>query len=221
MPVPSFESRVLSVNVGLPREAAWAGIGRTSIDKVATTGPVEVRRLGLAGDQPSDTRHHGGVDKAVYAFAREDLDLWAERLGEEIRDGQFGENLTTLVIDVNEAEIGERWRIGDVLLEVARVRTPCNDFKSWMGRNGFDNRAWVRRFAEEGRPGPYLRVLAPGTIRAGDELEVLHTPGHGVTVSTMFRALLTEPTLLPELLRVEGLVPQARARAEEYVAALA
>ena len=212
---------LLSVNVGLPREAAWAGIGRTSIDKAPVTGPVEVRRLGLAGDQPSDTRHHGGVDKAVYAFAREDLDLWAERLGEEVRDGQFGENLTTLGIDVNEAEIGERWRIGDVLLEVASVRTPCNDFKTWLGRCGYDNRAWVRRFAEEGRPGPYLRVLAPGTIRAGDELEVLHRPGHGVTVSTMFRALLTEPTLLPELLRVEGLVPQARVRAEEYVAALA
>jgi MOSC domain-containing protein YiiM len=219
--VPSFESRVLSVNVGLPREAAWAGIGRTSIDKAPVTGPVAVGRLGPAGDEPSDTRHHGGVDKAVYAFAREDLDLWAERLGEEIRDGQFGENLTTSGLDVNESEIGERWRIGDVLLEVTSVRTPCNDFKSWMGRCGYDNRAWVRRFAEEGRPGPYLRVLAPGTLRAGDELEVLHRPGHGVTVSTMFRALVTDHALLPELLRVDGLVPQARARAEEYVAALA
>ncbi len=84
-----------SVNVGRPREATWAEIGRTSIDKQPVSGPVEVDTLGLAGDQVSDTRHHGGVDQAVYAFAREDLDRWAEVLGEEIRDGQFGENLTT------------------------------------------------------------------------------------------------------------------------------
>ncbi len=210
---------VLSVNVGRPRKAAWAGIGRTSIDKRPVTGPVLARRLGLDGDRVSDTRHHGGADQAVYAFAREDLDGWADALGLEVPDGQFGENLTTLGLDVNAAELGERWLVGDAVLEVAAVRIPCNDFKSWMGRCGYDNRAWVRRFAQEGRPGPYLRVLAPGTIRAGDELEVLHRPGHGVTVSTMFRALVTDHALLPELLRVEGLVPQARARAEEYVAA--
>lgn len=211
---------IRSVNVGLPREAAWAIIGRTSIDKHPLAGPVEVGALGLAGDQVSDTRHHGGVDKAVYAFAREDLDRWAEVLGEEIRDGQFGENLTTTGIDVNESEIGERWRIGEVILEVASVRTPCNDFKSWMGRNGYDNTAWVKRFAAEGRPGPYLRVLAPGVVRAGDEVTVIHEPGHGVTVSTMFRAIFTDPTLLPELLRVRGMPAEARHKAERYVESL-
>ena len=83
---------VRSVNVGLPQEAAWAEIGRTSIDKRPVAGPVRVHRLGLGGDQVSDTRHHGGVDQAVYAFAREDLDRWRERLGTEIPDGWFGEN---------------------------------------------------------------------------------------------------------------------------------
>ncbi len=209
-----------SVNVGRPREAAWAVIGRTSIDKQRVAGPVEVDTLGLAGDQVSDTRHHGGVDQAVYAFAREDLDRWAEVLGEEIRDGQFGENLTTSGIDVNESELGERWRIGEVILEVASVRTPCNDFKVWMGRCGYDNSAWVKRFAAEGRPGPYLRVLATGTVRAGDELTVVHEPGHGVTVAVMFRALFTDPTLLPELLRIDGVPAEARRRAERYVEGL-
>ncbi len=208
-----------SVNVGRPREAAWAILGRTSIDKQPVSGPVEVDTLGLAGDQVSDTRHHGGVDQAVYAFAREDLDRWAEVLGEEIRDGQFGENLTTSGLDVNESEIGERWRIGEVILEVASVRTPCNDFKVWMGRCGCDNAAWVKRFAVEGRPGPYLRVLAPGAVQAGDELTVIHEPGHGVTVSVMFRAIFTDPTLLPELLRVVGVPAQARDKAERYVEA--
>ena len=212
---------VISVNVGMPRERDWAGIGRTSIDKRPVTGPVAAGRLGLAGDQVSDTRHHGGIDQAVYAFAREDLDDWAVRLGREVRDGQFGENLTTVGIDVNEAEVGERWRIGGAELEVCSVRIPCNDFKSWMGLSGYDDAAWVKRFAAEGRPGPYLRVLVEGEIEAGDEITVTHRPGHGVTISTMFRALTTDSSLLPELLRVDGLVDEARERAKRYAAALA
>ena len=209
---------VRSVNVGRPRVAAWAEIGRTSIDKRPLAGPVRVGRLGLEGDEVSDTRHHGGVDQAVYAFAREDLDAWAATLGRDIRDGQFGENLTTEGIDVNEAEVGEHWRIGTTLLEVASIRIPCNDFKGWMGQCGYDRTAWVKRFTATNRPGPYLRVVEEGVVRAGDDIDVVHRPGHGVTVSTMFRALTTERTLLPELLRVEGLVEEARVAAEEYVA---
>lgn len=210
-----------SVNVGLPRERAWAGIGRTSIDKNPVQGRVEVGPLGLDGDQVSDTVHHGGVDQAVYAFAREDLDRWAERLGRPIRDGLFGENLTTEGIDVNAAEVGEQWRIGEVLLEVASIRIPCQDFKGWMSEGGYDPTSWVKRFTADGRPGPYLRVLEPGALGAGDPIEVVHRPGHGVTVSTMFRALTTRRHLLPELLAVDGLVTEARSKAEAYVASSA
>ncbi|UMG92923.1 MOSC domain-containing protein [Nocardioides sp. TF02-7] len=210
--------RIVSVNVGTPLEAAWAGIGRTSIDKQPVRGPVEVGLLGLAGDQVSDTRHHGGVDQAVYAYAREDLDWWAEQLGQELRDGQFGENLTTEGLDLNAAEIGSRWRIGEVLLEVTLTRTPCNDFKTWMGRSGYDARAWVRRFTAAGRPGPYLRVLVPGELRAGDDLQVVHEPGHGVTVRDMFVALNTDRSRLPDLLAIDGLAEKARRKAQDYVA---
>lgn len=209
-PVPVLRS----VNVGLAKDAPWAGIGRTSIDKRPVTGPVEVDELGLAGDQICDLRHHGGADQAVYAYAREDLDRWSAELGTEVRDGQFGENLTTLGIDVNEAEIGERWTIGTVGLEVSAVRTPCNDFKVWMGLTGHDNVAWVKRFAADGRPGPYLRVTRPGVLAAGDEISVVHRPGHGITASVMFRALTSEPELLRPLLAVEGLGEKARRRVE-------
>jgi len=212
---------LLSVNAGLPQHCEWAEIGRTSIDKQPVAGPVRVATLGLEGDQVSDTRHHGGPDQAVYAFAREDLDHWAATLGQEVRSGQFGENLTTSEIDVNEAEIGERWRIGTVMFEVASVRIPCNNFKNWMGASGYDNGAWVKRFTAEARPGPYLRVLEEGSLSAGDELVVVRRPGLGVTVSTMFRALTTDQALLPELLAVDGLVAGARAKAEKYVAARA
>lgn len=210
-------AQVLSVNVGRPRDFAWAGLGRTSIDKQAVRGPVHVDRLGLDGDQVTDTKHHGGVDQAVYAFAREELDWWEAELGQPVRDGQFGENLTTRGIDVDGAEVGERWRVGSATLEVAMVRIPCNDFKNWQRVNGFEDRGWVKRFAMHGRPGAYLRVVHEGAVQAGDDLSIVHQPGHGVTVATMFRALTTEHSLLPELLKVEGLARAARRRVEAFV----
>ncbi len=210
-----------TVSVGLPRDKEWAGIGRTSIDKRPVTGPVAVGELGIEGDQVSDTRHHGGPDQAVYAYAREDLDFWERELGMPIRDGQFGENLTTEGIDVNDLEIGTRLRVGEpgvgILVEAVYVRTPCNDFKGWMGESGYDPRAWVRRFTAEARPGPYLRVLETGTIAPGDAIEVVHRPGHGRTIRDMFVALNTDRSRLPDLLVVDGLLPKVRAKAEEFV----
>lgn len=188
----TIPAHLVSVNVGRPREASWTTIKRTSIDKESVSGPIEVGPLGLRGDQVSNRRHHGGPDKAVYAFAREDLDAWAEALGIDLPDGRFGENLTTRGLDVNASELGERWRIGGEsgpLLEVASVRTPCAVFRTWMGRTGGPNRGWIKRFAAEARPGPYLRVLETGTLRAGDGIEVVHRSGHGVSVSDLFRAI--------------------------------
>lgn len=203
---PVSGARLVSVNVGTPKAVAWAGpIGKTAIAKHAVSGPVMVHELGLEGDQVADTKYHGGVFQAVYAFAQEDLDVWTERLEEPVRPGMFGENLTTAGIDVNEAVLGEHWRIGSAMLSPCTVRIPCNTFKAWMGREGFDNAAWVKRFAAENRPGPYLRVLETGRLRAGDEIHVEHRPAHGVTVSTMFRAFMREPELLPRLLDVSGL----------------
>ena len=209
-----------SVNVGRPKDKGWAGLGYTSIDKRPVGGPVLAHRMGLVGDVVSDTKHHGGPDQAVYAFAREDLDHWERELGRTIRDGQFGENLTTEGIDVNEAEVGDHWRIGSAVFEVAYVRTPCNDFKGWMRETGFDNRQWVKRFMAHGRPGPYLRVLQEGRIAAGDEIETVHRQGHGITVATMFRAINLDHSLLPHLLSIDGLVEQVRIKASRIAEGL-
>lgn len=199
---------VRSVHLGRPREAAWAG-GTTAIDKQPATGPVAVGELGLEGDQVADTRHHGGPDQAVYAFAREELDHWERVLGGPVPDGLFGENLTTVGLPVDDAELGERWRVGpEVVLEVSSVRTPCRTFQAWIGRQGLDERGWVRRFSDHGRVGAYLRVLVPGSLSPGDPVEVVHRPGHGVTVAKAWRAVSTEPSLLPDLLAVERLVPE-------------
>ncbi|HEY9564376.1 MAG TPA: MOSC domain-containing protein [Nocardioides sp.] len=204
---------VLQISVGLPRDEAWAGnLKRTAIDKRAVTDPVRVRRTGIDGDHVADTVHHGGPDKAVYAFAREDLDRWEAELGGVIRNGQFGENLTTTGIDVNAALVGERWRIGEVLLEVADVRIPCSVFKNWMGLGGYDDTAWVKRFALDQRPGPYFRVLEEGQLRVGDEIRVEHRPDHAITVTHLFRALTTERHLQPDLLRIDGLAESLRTK---------
>ncbi|NGN95861.1 MOSC domain-containing protein [Nocardioides sp. KC13] len=210
---------VRSVNVGRSKPAEWAEVGATSMEKLSVVEPVTVGAEGIVTDTQTDRRHHGGQEQAVYAFAREDLDLWGSRLGVTLRDGQFAENLTTEGIDINAALVGEQWRIGTVLLQVCSVRTPCNDFKNWMGVSGYDNAQWVKRFTAEGRPGPYLRVLEEGQLQAGDEIVVVDRPDHDVTVSTLFKALTTDRSLLPSLLGIEGLGDKPRAVAEKYVAA--
>lgn len=181
------------------------GVGRTAIDKRPAEGPVAVGRLGLVGDTVMDRAHHGGVDKALYAYAAEDQAWWAVELARELPPGVFGENLTTDGLDVTGAVIGERWRLGsDVEVEVAMPRTPCVTFQAWLGEAH-----WVRRFTEHGAPGAYLRVRVEGRVGAGDPIEVVHRPTHGVTVGEVFRPrsadaerlrlLLAEPDLAADL----------------------
>ena len=207
-----MSATVLSVNVGSPETGPWTGrVGRTAINKDPVTGPVAVRRDGLAGDSICDRRYHGGPENAVYAYAREDLDHFAAMLGQELPDGHFGENLTTSGIDVNAALVGERWRVGTALLEVAKVRTACRVFQNWMERTGHDPTAWIKRFTAEHRPGPYLKVIQEGVVEAGDPVTVEHRPDHGVTVAMMFRALTDDRALLRELVHVERLPEASRA----------
>ena len=217
--------RLLSVNLARPRSADYTDSpsGVTGVDKrpadgpvaVAAPGPRGVGGSGLAGDVIGDLRHHGGDDQAVYAFAREDLDGWEEELGRALPNGSFGENLPTSGLDVNGALIGERWRIGpDVVLEVASARTPCRTFAGWLGEE-----RWMRRFTRAAAPGAYLRVVEPGEIRAGDRVEIVHRPGHEVTVSFLFRALTTERPLLPRVLAAgDALAAQEREQARRYAA---
>jgi MOSC domain-containing protein YiiM len=206
-------AKVDSVNLGRPRPNPHKEVGWTGIGKQPTDGPVEVRApgpkstgrgSGLVGDFIGDGKHHGGDDQAVYAFQREDLDEWERRLGRELPNGFFGENLTTIGLDINNARIGERWRIGDeVVLQVTAPRIPCATFRGWMGEKG-----WAKIFTAAGRPGAYLKVLTPGAIRAGDPIEVINRPDHDVTVTLLFKATTTERELLPRLLAAEAYLDQ-------------
>ena len=201
--------KLLSVNIGHPIRNHWRTVSMTGIDKRPTDAPVLVTApgpmgdgsVGLAGDRVFDTAYHGGTDQAVYAYAREDLDAWEAPLGRSLPNGVFGENLTTEGIDVNQALIGERWRVGaEVVLEVTRPRTPCTTFQGWLDRQG-----WMKEFTRAARPGAYFRVITPGQIQVGDGVEVIERPDHDVTVSLAFRAWTLEPALLPRLLQADAL----------------
>jgi MOSC domain-containing protein YiiM len=131
----------------------------------------------------------------------------------------FGENLTTVGIDVNEARIGEQWRIGSTVLQVASVRIPCVVFQNYLRESGYDSETWIKRFTQEARPGPYLQVVQEGQITVGDAVEVVRRPDHDISVTTMFKALTLDRQLLPSLLAAgDDLIPEAREAIEAHAA---
>jgi MOSC domain-containing protein YiiM len=199
---PAPHGRLLSVNLAATAHHTRAKGQATGIGKLPVTHPVQLRApgpkgtggSGLAGDLVCDLRHHGGDDQAVYAYAREDLDWWQQELGRALPAGLFGENLTTAGLDLTGALVGERWRIGDALLEAACPRIPCGTFAQKMGEAH-----WIKRFTRRGATGAYLRVIEPGSVRAGDPVTLEHRPAHQVTLGLYFRALTSEPERLGEL----------------------
>jgi MOSC domain-containing protein YiiM len=184
---------VVSVNVGRPAQLSVRR-GRplmSAIGKTPVSGRVRVAGVNVEGDDQADRRVHGGPDKAVYAYAAEDSAWWSAELDREVGPGAFGENLTVEGVDVTGAVVGERWRIGTVELEVCQPRLPCVK----LGLR-FGDAKMVRRFAEAGRPGAYLRIVAEGEFEAGDEITVHGRPAHGVTVGRVARAIMLDETLL-------------------------
>jgi len=171
--------------------------GATGIDKQPLSGPVAIGPSGVLGDEHFHPKH-GGENKAIYAYDQAEAQRWAAELGREIPPGTFGENFTVIGMPVTDAVIGERWLVGGdpgVVLEATVPRMPCQTFQAWMGEPH-----WVKRFTAQGDVGVYLRVLQPGTVRAGDPIDVLDRPAHGVTAREVFNAAGTEPARLRRLL---------------------
>lgn len=202
---------VLSVNAGelkpVPglRRANGSGIHKRPVDRIEVRDPGPKSGglgSGVVGDAIGSRKHHGGETQAVYAFAREELDWWERELDRELGNGMFGENLTTVGLDVDAAEIGEQWRVGTALLEVCGPRVPCATFAGHMGE-----RRWVKRFTERERVGAYLGVAEAGVIEPGDPIEVVHRPGHGLTVPMFFLAAMGDRELADRLLAAQVLPP--------------
>jgi MOSC domain-containing protein YiiM len=212
--------KVLSANVAVPRPNPAKGLAMTGIDKQPVSHPITVRppgpktvglHSGVVGDLIGDVASHGGDDQAVYAYAREDLDWWAASLGRELPSGFFGENLTTVGVDVNGARIGEIWKIGDeVELQATFGRIPCATFQARM-----DEPQWTRRFAQANRTGAYLRIVTPGSLRAGDSIEVVHRPARGPSIAEAFRIWMFDHAEFPRLLEAEGLPAGLRTKVEQ------
>src|SRR4051794_17859931 len=186
---------VLSVNVG-PVAPYAVGTGkRSAIVKTPVEGRVAVRGVNVDGDDQADRRVHGGPDQAVYAYARESYDWWERELGRSLANAFFGENLTTLGVDVDGSLIGDVWAIGTTVLQVTSPRVPCQKLQTRVGEPKF-----VKRFGAAGRPGAYLRILQEGELAAGDAVEIVERPKHGVTLLRMNEILLYDSKARGELL---------------------
>jgi len=188
-----MSGRLVSVNVGRPQQVSVRR-GRpimSAIGKAPVDGRVRVAGVNVDGDDQADRRVHGGPDKAVYAYAREDELWWQARLNREVPPGMFGENLTVEGVDVSGATIGERWRIGTVELQVCQPRLPC--FKLGMR---FGDPQMVKLFAQAGRPGAYLRILAEGELGAGDLVDISDRPAHAVTIAQVSKAIMLDDSEL-------------------------
>lgn len=144
---------------------------KTGLWKLPVRGPVKVHDLGFEGDVQADKRFHGGNQKAVYAYAAEDIEWWETELHRELGPGFFGENLTLRGVTVSHAPVGERWEVGSALLEVTEARTPCWKLAAKVGDPGFE-----RRFFQADRPGTYLSVVRAGEVGPGDAVRVEWTP---------------------------------------------
>ncbi|HEY7133764.1 MAG TPA: MOSC domain-containing protein [Acidimicrobiia bacterium] len=180
------EAVLRSVNVGTPRTVAWHGRSVTSaIWKSPVEGRVRVEGVQVDGDAQADLRVHGGTHKSVYAYAVEDYEWWAAQLGTAFSPATFGENLTTAGLVLDRCVVGERWRVGSALLEVSEPRMPCFKLGIRMGDADF-----VDRFEEARRPGTYLRIARAGDVGAGDAINVVHRPDHGLTIGELMAAQL-------------------------------
>jgi MOSC domain-containing protein YiiM len=205
--------KVLSVNVGLPREFDYNGrLARSAIWKSPVAGRVAARGVNLAGDDQADRRAHGGPDKAVYAYAVEDLGWWAQQIGRPLQYGELGENLTTEGLAVNEALVGERWAIGTTVLEVSEPRVPC-----WRLGVRMNDKFFPRRFTEALRPGAYLRLLVEGDVGAGDEIQVIERPDHDLTVRDVLRIYAFDRQEVGRLLAIPKMSESWRRWAEHYL----
>ena len=189
--------KIISVNVGLPREVVWKGITvRTAIFKKPVAGTLAIRQLNLAGDQQADLTVHGGPAKAIYAYPVEHYEYWRKQLPDvSFSWGVFGENLTTEGLSEDTLCIGDIVRAGSAILQVTQPRMPCYKLELRFNRDDM-----IKRFLVSGRSGFYFSVIEPGDVGLGSQVEVLDRDTNNVTISDILRLYLGQ-TPDPELLR--------------------
>ena len=201
---------LISVNVGQERSIQ---IGKqedmTGIYKVPASGPVAITTLGVAGDAVVDVESHGGPDQAVYVFGAADYAWWSAELGVELEPGAFGDNLTVSNLESAALHIGDLLHVGAVTLQVTAPRIPCATLAARMGDPVF-----VKRFRAAERPGLYCRVLAAGSVQAGDPVTVEPYSGATISVLELYRAAYDSTLDAAALHRLLAAPIAVRARAD-------
>ncbi|HEY7569737.1 MAG TPA: MOSC domain-containing protein [Nitrososphaeraceae archaeon] len=176
--------KILSVNVGLPREVNFKGeTVKTGIFKEPVKGRVKLRTLNLDGDRQADLTVHGGIDKAIYAYPSEHYDYWRRELPEMAFSwGMFGENFTTVGLVEDYVNIGDKFQIGTSRLIATQPRMPCYKLGIKFGRTDI-----IRKFLKSRRPGIYFKVLREGEVGEGDEIKLFSRNTKNVTISDIVR----------------------------------
>lgn len=182
--MPAVKAKLISVNVGLPREVKWKSkMVTTGIFKEPVEGRVMANRLNIEGDGQADLSVHGGPSKAVYAYPSEHYATWRGELDDmELPWGIFGENFTTEGLLEDTVRIGDRFSTGTATFQVTEPRVPCYKLAVRFGRTDI-----VRFMNQTGRTGFYLRVLEEGVVEAGDDIDELGRDSAGVTVADITR----------------------------------
>jgi MOSC domain-containing protein YiiM len=211
--------KVISVNVGLPREVVWKGaLVTTGIFKDPVEGPVKVNTLNLTGDAQADLTVHGGPQKAVYGYASEHDEYWKNELpGVSFPWGKFGENLTTDGLHEEMLHIGDKYRVGSALLMVTQPRLPC--YKLTIK---FDRDDMIKRFLKSGRTGIYFSVIEQGEVEAGSKIELVSRDPAQVKVSDITRLYLgqsSDPEIFHRAIGLEALPKSWRDWLQERVSA--
>jgi MOSC domain-containing protein YiiM len=181
--------KVVSLNVGLPRDVIWKGrTVTTGIFKEPVTHRILMRALNLDGDAQADLSVHGGVDKAVYGYPSEHYPFWKEQIpGQDMPWGMFGENLTTAGLMEDEVNIGDHFRIGSAEIVVTQPRTPCYKLAMKFGRDDM-----IKRFLISGKSGFYFSVLKDGEVGPGDKIELIQRHKDNITVADILRLYVTD-----------------------------
>jgi MOSC domain-containing protein YiiM len=181
--------KLISIHIG--KSESFVGNGkehRSAIDKKAVLS-AQVEKLGLLGDVQVAKKHHGGPDQAVYAYAQSDYDWWMAEFSLETHGGSFGENLVIDAFDTNDIYVGDRFTIGDVILEVSAPRIPCNTLA-----DRFDRKSLIKEFREAVRPGIYFRVIEEGEIFPDCEVEYVRGM-YDISVNDFFNFYYAEKTV--------------------------
>jgi len=176
--------KLISLNVGLPRQVNFRGeVVNTGIFKEPIQRRVKLRKLNLDGDKQADLTVHGGIDKAVYSYAKEHYEFWRKDLQDvSLSWGMFGENFTTEGMFEESVNIGDTFQIGTTRVIATQPRMPCYKLGVKFGRMDI-----IKRFLASGLTGIYFKVLQEGEVGVGDEIKLINRDQNNVTVRDIVR----------------------------------